>query len=150
MRVMCFDSIFSFWISVFVIKKLYHELVACDNFISLPECCDFQRYALLGSVWRVPSWASEVPSLADIWYAGVAAFLQETWVQAFTGSLRVTLRKPVPLMLAFLCRVCVLHFIRLNKLINSADLERLHNLSSVNSHLNYPNFILNLQNPITS
>lgn len=34
--------------------------------------------------------------------------------------------------------------------MNSAESERLHNLSNVNSHLNYPNFILNLQNPITS
>lgn len=41
-------------------------------------------------------------------------------------------------------------FIRPNKLINTADSESLHNLSNVNSHLNYPNFILNLQNPITS
>lgn len=41
-------------------------------------------------------------------------------------------------------------FIQPNKLVNTADSERLHNLSNVNSHLNYPNFILNLQNPITS
>lgn len=53
-------------------------------------------------------------------------------------------------LIRFSCARDMLSFIRLNKLINSADSEHLHNLSNVNSHLNYPNFILNLQNPITS
>ena len=76
-------------------------------------------------------------------------YLQKIQIQAFVGSLRTIPRKLLPLVLVSQCW-SILSFIRLNKLINSADSERLHNLSNVNSHLNYPNFILNLQNPITS
>lgn len=127
-------------------------MVARDNFFFFLECCDFSEYGSLGSVWRsVPSWVLEASLLDRHLACQHGGFLQEIWVHTSAGSLRVILRKPLPLSLmqAFWCWVCVLHFIRLNKLINSADSERLHNLSNVNSHLNYPNFILNLQNPIT-
>lgn len=145
MTVMCFDALFSFWISVTVIKNPYHEIVARDTFLLLLECCDFSAC----SVW---SWAPEAPLLDRHLACQCGCFPSGTLSPCFCWLPEGVLRNPLPLSLlqAFWCWVCVLHFIRLNKLINSADSERLHNLSNVNSHLNYPNFILNLQNPITS
>lgn len=114
----------------------------------------FLKYALFGPLWRIKVWGvlSWVfgAHLYDRYLAcQPGCYPWKIRVQAFTGSLRTILRKLLSLVLVSGAGY-ILAFVRLNKLINSADSERLHNLSNVNSHLNYPNFILNLQNPITS
>ena len=149
-----FDSIFSFWILAFIIRIPYHKLLAYDNFIFLLGCLDFLRYDMLGPLWRTEvlmvlsqMFEAHLPN-GDV-MCQLECYLQKIRIQAFVRSLRTIPRKLLPLVLVSQCW-SILSFIRLNKLINSADSERLHNLSNVNSHLNYPNFILNLQNPITS
>lgn len=149
-----FDSIFSFWILAFIIKITSHKMLAHDNFSFLLGGPDFLRYDTLGPLWRIKvfmvvsqMFEAHLPDGDLVWKFGCS--LQKIWVQAFVSSLRTIPRKLLPLVLVSWC-LGMLSFIRLNKLINSADSERLHNLSNVNSHFNYPNFILNLQNPITS
>lgn len=151
MTVRSFDSILGFWISVIVIKLSVVKWWPVTIFFSSWNAVIFLSMARLVLCGAFLAGCWKPLSLTDTWLVSMGVSLQEIWVHTSAGSLRVILRKPLPLSLmqAFWCWVCVLHFIRLNKLINSADSERLHNLSNVNSHLNYPNFILNLQNPIT-
>lgn len=128
--------------------------MAYDNFIFPPGYLDFLWYDSVSPLWRtkfqmVLSQKFEAHLPGRDLVCKFRCYPQKIWVKAFDGSLKTILRKSLPLRLVSWCWD-ILSFIRLNKLINSADSEHLHNLSNVNSHLNYPNFILNLQNPITS